>query len=526
MSENLKDYAEGLIKSTGDRDGVINESILNLKSRIKRVEVQPKEKTPAQKSVEAKPAVQPSSVDDVVSKYRSQIKQVPGVTEPEVCDQPVTKASIENTKAVARALAGMRTGAGDVGEGSCTTPAGNGNVGNPGNYSANVASFTLEEYQAYINQSFGLVEEDYEGYEYAGKEGKQHKVSNGISTKHLSNKEYREFTQQKLGGKKKEETKNEEVELTVVEVLSEALIDLEDTNWQEVDRVTREICEENGMSLRELNSEFRSVFGEYPDKFAKGQEEPDLVGHFPLDEAVRLNKVGQVYDVSFTFRGGTQRFSFFWPEATRPSFDSMQEAVQKFYPSARLLTFYLSRSQEPNFMVTVPPMNESYQYVSEDSWIELSDTDAASFEAICEEIGEPVSPIVRQDEGGFCVVVEDHDTGEQQTIAFGEEIGSEAESFSPAGRYFAVASMHEDWQKANRKDKTDGMSQKAVNAYRRENPGSKLKTAVTEKNPKGKRAKRRDSYCSRSAGQQKMHNIDCSKDPDKNICKARRRWNC
>jgi hypothetical protein len=35
----------------------------------------------------------------------------------------------------------------------------------------------------------------------------------------------------------------------------------------------------------------------------------------------------------------------------------------------------------------------------------------------------------------------------------------------------------EDWQKVNKSDKTDGMSQKAVNAYRRENPGSKLKTA-------------------------------------------------
>jgi hypothetical protein len=48
----------------------------------------------------------------------------------------------------------------------------------------------------------------------------------------------------------------------------------------------------------------------------------------------------------------------------------------------------------------------------------------------------------------------------------------------------------EDWQKVNRQDKTDGLSQKAVNAYRRENPGSKLQTAVTEKNPSGKRADR------------------------------------
>jgi hypothetical protein len=86
--------------------------------------------------------------------------------------------------------------------------------------------------------------------------------------------------------------------------------------------------------------------------------------------------------------------------------------------------------------------------------------------------------------------------------------------------------LEEDWQKVNKKDKTDGMSQKAVNAYRRENPGSKLKTAVTEKNPGGKRAKRRKSFCARSNGQRKMHNIDCSKTPDKAICKARKRWRC
>jgi hypothetical protein len=97
---------------------------------------------------------------------------------------------------------------------------------------------------------------------------------------------------------------------------------------------------------------------------------------------------------------------------------------------------------------------------------------------------------------------------------------------------FAVTSepVMEDWQKANKRDRTAGMSQKAVNAYRRENPGSKLKTAVTTKPSKLKRgskaSKRRKSYCSRSRGQMKMHSISCAKTPDKAICKARRRWNC
>ena len=49
-----------------------------------------------------------------------------------------------------------------------------------------------------------------------------------------------------------------------------------------------------------------------------------------------------------------------------------------------------------------------------------------------------------------------------------------------------------------------GMSAKGVAKYRRQNPGSKLKTAVTGKvKPGSKAANRRKSYCARSAGQMK-----------------------
>lgn len=85
----------------------------------------------------------------------------------------------------------------------------------------------------------------------------------------------------------------------------------------------------------------------------------------------------------------------------------------------------------------------------------------------------------------------------------------------------------EDWQKVNRQDKTDGLSQKAVNAYRRENPGSKLQTAVTEKNPSGKRAARRKSFCSRMKGMKaRLTSAETARDPDSRINKALRRWNC
>ena len=87
--------------------------------------------------------------------------------------------------------------------------------------------------------------------------------------------------------------------------------------------------------------------------------------------------------------------------------------------------------------------------------------------------------------------------------------------------------LGEDWQSVNRKDKTDGLSQKAVDTYRRENPGSKLQTAVTEKKPTGKRAKRRSNFCSRMKGMKsKLTSAKTSRDPDSRINKALRSWNC
>ena len=91
--------------------------------------------------------------------------------------------------------------------------------------------------------------------------------------------------------------------------------------------------------------------------------------------------------------------------------------------------------------------------------------------------------------------------------------------------------LGEDWQKVNRKDKTDGLSKKAVKAYRRENPGSKLKTAVTTKPSKlkkgSKSAKRRLSFCRRMKGMKKrLTSAKTARDPDSRINKALRRWNC
>ena len=71
-----------------------------------------------------------------------------------------------------------------------------------------------------------------------------------------------------------------------------------------------------------------------------------------------------------------------------------------------------------------------------------------------------------------------------------------------------------------------GMTAKGVAKYRRENPGSKLKTAVTGKVKQGsKDAKRRKSFCARSAGQMKKF-PKAAKNPNSRLRQARRRWKC
>ena len=79
------------------------------------------------------------------------------------------------------------------------------------------------------------------------------------------------------------------------------------------------------------------------------------------------------------------------------------------------------------------------------------------------------------------------------------------------------------------KRKDSGLTPEGVAKYRRNNPGSKLKTAVTTKPSKlkkgSKAAKRRKSFCARSAGQMKKF-PKAAKDPNSRLRKARKRWNC
>jgi hypothetical protein len=83
------------------------------------------------------------------------------------------------------------------------------------------------------------------------------------------------------------------------------------------------------------------------------------------------------------------------------------------------------------------------------------------------------------------------------------------------------------WQRSAGKSESGGLNAKGIASYRKANPGSKLSMAVTEKKPKGKRAKRRASFCRRMKGmKKKLTSKKTANDPNSRINKALRKWNC
>ena len=60
------------------------------------------------------------------------------------------------------------------------------------------------------------------------------------------------------------------------------------------------------------------------------------------------------------------------------------------------------------------------------------------------------------------------------------------------------------WTRKEGKSKSGGLNAKGIASYKKENPGSKLKMAVTSKNvkPGSKDANRRKSFCARMSGMQ------------------------
>jgi hypothetical protein len=84
------------------------------------------------------------------------------------------------------------------------------------------------------------------------------------------------------------------------------------------------------------------------------------------------------------------------------------------------------------------------------------------------------------------------------------------------------------WTRKEGKNPSGGLNAKGVASYRKQNPGSKLKMAVTTKpsklDPDSKPAKRRKSFCARMSGVKGPMKKPNGKPTRKAL--ALRKWNC
>ena len=95
--------------------------------------------------------------------------------------------------------------------------------------------------------------------------------------------------------------------------------------------------------------------------------------------------------------------------------------------------------------------------------------------------------------------------------------------------YMASGGKTPAWQRKEGKNPSCGLNAKGVASYRRDNPGSKLKTAVTTKPSKlkkgSKAANRRKSFCARMTGMRKRQKASNNTGQDR-LSKSLRKWNC
>jgi hypothetical protein len=213
-----------------------------------------------------------------------------------------------------------------------------------------------------------------------------------------------------------------------------------------------------------------------------------------IEEAVKIPyQRGNIYLVSFMWRGKLMMMKVFFPEVKKPTRVEVQDALNKIYPGATV-----KRNDVTPFV-----QGDSYLNIGED--VELDEA----------------SPITAYNKG------EKH-KGNAGAMS-DEEISKSNEGSAERIRKSIKMKKEElevsegaAWTKKSGKNPEGGLNEKGRKSYERENPGSDLK-APSKKvgNP------RRASFCARMKGmKKKLTSSKTANDPDSRINKSLRAWNC
>jgi len=502
------------------RENTISRSMDSLKSKIREMDIQfESTDDPAHTEERFQNYTGHELAEVAVSVYKGNIN--PPVEDQEVEDQPMTHARRVEKQSLQRALMGLRNG-GNEGKVSPVGPNGNGNLGKlsptgsngcgnegtntqSGNYYALTTDMTLEEYEAYIAGKFqmdeagplaaipaiagkaalvagkGLMSAGKAAASAAGSAVKGTAKAAGSAVKGTAKaagkgvKKAAQATADAAAPGSDSGTASDssvpgpninESRQEAVSELENELLQLEDTSWTSIDKVMRVLAKEHAMTPKELHKAFKAVHGVIPDDWLRENQMTEDCGFLPLHEVARINPPGIIYQVSFLFRGGTQRYKFLYPSMERPSQEDMEEEVRKFWPGAKVMAYYPCQpDNETNLngkeMIACPPVTENYNFIPADVWIELSEEDSEIIEQILNEEGEMLTPPYFYDDGFISTVISDHDTGEEKQIVF--EVNEGAVGHLRAFRTYQTieeaGNLHAWFNKSKSKDGKPGWVQ-------------------------------------------------------------------
>ena len=219
------------------RESHVQKGIGNLKSKVAGMDIQVESKVEAPTQREVKPFFNGTELAEAaIASYKTNIKPDEGGMEQPVDEGPDTKAKRVNARAIQRALVGLRNG-GNEGKLSLVGPNGTGNVGkyspsasggsgnatnNTDNYYSLTTDMTLEQYSEYIDKKFSP-----------------------------------EVSKEEVAESKEEAPQGP----NVLEGLKKKLLQLEDSAWQSIDIVMREVAKENGITPKNSTKHSRQSTG-------------------------------------------------------------------------------------------------------------------------------------------------------------------------------------------------------------------------------------------------------------------------
>ena len=311
-----------------------------------------------------------------------------------------------------------------------------------------------------------------------------------------------------------------------VEELENQLKSLKNTSYDSIDKLMRRIMKEHDMTAKQLHNDFVKKHNKTPDGWIKNfkniKEEKKMKGKDPCWKGYEMvgKKKKNGKEVPNCVPVKEEMGMRYCPKCKKDETRNECKYGVKYWDMYSLPSA-LGKDYDPN---TPHPGNfpESYDHEHSMARSEISTIIAAAKRLKKKMKGEGnieawVQSKITKAADYLDSAADYVDSGEMK-----------AEEYSNWRADFGLNEASAAWQRKEGKNPTGGLNAKGVASYRKENPGSKLQTAVTTKpsklKPGSKAANRRKSFCSRMGGMPGPMKDEKGRPTRKAL--SLRKWNC